>query len=162
MRDKAQVVIAVAESADDIAGARELFREYADWLGFSLSFQDFENELATMPGKYTPPEGRLLLARCAGELAGCGALRPLEPGVCEMKRVYVRPGFRGLGIGRELVERLIAAGRQIGYRTIRLDTIPAKMSDAHRMYLALGFQSIPPYYPDNPQPGVCYLELSLR
>jgi putative acetyltransferase len=156
-----QIAIAVAESPDEIEQARELFREYAEWLGFSLCFQGFDEELATLPGKYASPAGRLLLARCAGELAGCGALRPLEPGICEMKRLYVRPQFRGRRLGLMLAERLIADAKAIGYEFMRLDTLPKKMTDANRMYRAMGFYDIPAYY-NNPQPDVCYLELRLR
>lgn len=156
-----QVLISIAESADDIAHARELFNEYAAWLGFSLCFQGFDQELATMPGKYASPAGRLLLARCDGALSGCGALRPLEPSICEMKRLYVRLEFRGLGLGLKLTQRLIDEARSIGYEFMRLDTVPSQMADANRLYRSLGFYEIPAYY-KNPQPEVCYLELRLR
>lgn len=153
--------ITVAESQEDIAAARELFLEYAHWLGFSLCFQGFDQELATLPGKYASPAGRLLLARCDGELAGCGALRPLQASICEMKRLYVRPGLRGRRLGLALAERLIADAKGIGYDFMRLDTVPSKMGDANRMYRRLGFYEIPSYY-HNPQPEVSYLELRLR
>jgi putative acetyltransferase len=156
-----QILISVAESPDDIARARELFKEYAAWLGFSLCFQGFDQELATLPGKYASPAGRLLLARCDGALAGCGALRPLEPGICEMKRLYVRPEFRGQRLGLRLTQRLIDEARGIGYELMRLDTVPSQMADANRLYRSLGFYEIPAYY-NNPQPEVCYLELRLR
>jgi GNAT superfamily N-acetyltransferase len=155
------ITIAPAAGPDDIALARVLFQEYAAWLGFSLSFQGFDQELATLPGKYAPPEGRLLLARHGHEPAGCGALRPLAEGICEMKRLYVRPEQRGSGLGRALAERLIAEARTIGYRSMRLDTIPDQMAGANRLYRALGFHEIPPYC-FNPQPNACYLELPLR
>lgn len=155
------IIISVAESAEDIAAARELFSEYAAWLGFSLCFQGFDKELATLPGKYAAPLGRLLLARCEGLLAGCGALRPLEPGICEMKRLYVRADFRGRRLGLRLAERLIDEAKAIGYDSMRLDTVPKQMADANRLYRSLGFHEIPPYY-NNPQPEVCYLELRLR
>jgi ribosomal protein S18 acetylase RimI-like enzyme len=155
-----EITIAVADAPNDIAAARELFVEYAEWLGFSLCFQGFDKELATLPGKYAAPVGRLLLARCDGRLAGCGALHPLEPGICEMKRLYVRPEFRGRRLGLMLAERLIADARQIGYDFMRLDTLPNKMGDANKLYRSLGFYEIPPYY-NNPQPEVCYLELRL-
>jgi putative acetyltransferase len=156
------VEISGAVSLDDIDAARELFREYAAWLGFSLCFQNFDQELATLPGKYAPPQGRLLLARYDGALAGCGALRPLvSEEICEMKRVYVRPQLRGHRIGRKLTERLIADAKAIGYSFIRLDTIPSRMAEANRIYRELGFYEIEAYY-ENPQPGVSYLELRLK
>ena len=107
-------VLAEASSADDLAAARRLFRAYADWLAVDLCFQDFERELATLPGAYAPPQGRLLLARVSGEAAGCVALRPLEPGICEMKRLWVEPGFAGFGLGRDLAETIIAGGARRG------------------------------------------------
>jgi GNAT superfamily N-acetyltransferase len=157
-----EISIAVAESPEDISAVRELFQEYAAWLGFSLCFQDFDKELETLPGKYASPTGRLLLARCGGMLAGCGALRPLEPGICEMKRLYVRPEFRGRGLGFLLADRLITDAKLIGYGLMRLDTIPKQMAEANRVYRSLGFYEIPAYYDDNPQPEVSYLELRLR
>lgn len=153
--------ITVAESQEDIAAARELFLEYARWLGFSLCFQGFDQELAILPGKYASPRGRLLLARCDGGLAGCGALRPWQDSICEMKRLYVRPEFRGRGLGLALAERLIQEAKSIGYDFMRLDTLPSQMADANRMYRGLGFYDIAPYY-KNPQPEVSYLELRLR
>jgi putative acetyltransferase len=116
--------ITVADSPEDIAAARVLFREYATWLGFSLSFQGFDHELANLPGKYASPSGRLLLAHCDSMIAGCGALRPVELGICEMKRLYVRPGFRGRRLGFELAERLISDAKAIGYSFMRLDPGP--------------------------------------
>jgi GNAT superfamily N-acetyltransferase len=162
MSTNQEVFITIAESPDDVAHARELFTEYAAWLGFSLCFQGFDQELATLPGKYASPAGRLLLARCDGALAGCGALRPLEPNICEMKRLFVRPEFRGLRLGLRLTERIIDEARSIGYEFMRLDTVPSKMADANRLYDSFGFYEIPPYYEGNPQPGVRYLELRLR
>jgi ribosomal protein S18 acetylase RimI-like enzyme len=156
-----QITISVAVSPDDIAAAGELLREYAAWLGFSLCFQGFEEELATLPGKYAEPAGRLLLARCAGVLAGCGALRPLEPGICEMKRLYVRPQFRGRRLGSMVAEHLIADAKVIGYDFMRLDTLPKRMAGAIQLYRSLGFYEIPAYY-SNPQAEVSYLELRLR
>jgi ribosomal protein S18 acetylase RimI-like enzyme len=114
-----------------------------------------------LPGKYAPPSGRLLLARCDGALAGCGALRPLGAEMCEMKRLYVRSQFRGHRLGRKLTERLIAEAAGIGYSFIRLDTIPSRMAEANRLYRELGFYEIPAYY-NNPQPDVSYLELRLK
>src|SRR5882724_5511634 len=104
------------QSAAQIAQARELFLEYAQSLGFSLCFQNFDKELAALPGDYAPPDGRLLLAEYEGQLAGCVALHKLEPGVCEMKRLYLRPQFRGKGLGRALADHIIAEARQIGYQ----------------------------------------------
>ena len=145
---------------EDIGRVRRLFRAYADWLGVDLRFQDFERELAELPGCYAPPAGRLLTARVGGEVAGCVGLRPLEPGVCEMKRLWVEAGFAGRGIGRTLAERVVAAARAIGYRRMRLDTIPARMPAAQHLYASLGFREIPAYY-HNPLPGVVMLELEL-
>jgi GNAT superfamily N-acetyltransferase len=149
-----------AYAPEDIGRVRRLFRAYADWLEVDLCFQDFERELADLPGCYAPPAGRLLIARVGGDVVGCVGLRPLEPGVCEMKRLWVEPGFAGRGIGRALAERIVAAARQIGYRRMRLDTIPARMPAAQHLYASLGFREIPPYY-DNPLPGVVMLELEL-
>ena len=149
-----------AESAAQIAQARELFLEYAESLGFSLCFQNFEQELAGLPGGYAPPDGRLLLAECEGQVAACVALHKLEQGVCEMKRLYLRPPFRGKGLGRALAERIIAEARQIGYHHMRLDTVEPVMKDAVAMYRKLGFKEIAPYCP-NPMPGVVYMELHL-
>ena len=149
-----------AESAAQIAQARELFLEYAKSLGFSLCFQNFDKELADLPGDYAPPEGRLLLADYSGELAGCVALHKLEGGICEMKRLYLRPQFRGKGLGRVLAKRIITEAREIGYERMRLDTVEPVMKDAVGMYRRLGFKEIAPYRP-NPNPGTLYMELLL-
>jgi putative acetyltransferase len=149
-----------AESPAQIAQARELFLEYAQSLGFSLCFQNFDKELAGLPGDYAPPEGRLLLAEYEGQLAACAALHRLEPRICEMKRLYLRPQFRGKGLGRALAERIIAEARQIGYRRMRLDTVEPVMKDAVAMYRKLGFTEIAPYRP-NPIAGAMYMELEL-
>jgi ribosomal protein S18 acetylase RimI-like enzyme len=145
---------------EDLAQVRRLFRAYADWLAVDLCFQGFQRELAELPGAYAPPAGRLLVARVAGDLVGCVALRPLEPRVCEMKRLWVEPGFAGRGIGRALAEAIVEAARAIGYERMRLDTIPERMPAAQHLYAALGFREIPPYY-HNPLPGVVMLELAL-
>jgi putative acetyltransferase len=149
-----------AEMSAQIAQARELFLEYAQSLGFSLCFQNFDKELAALPGDYAPPQGRLLLAEYKNQLAGCVALHKVEPGICEMKRLYLRPQFRGHGLGRSLAERIITEARQIGYRRMRLDTVEPVMKDAVAMYRKLGFKEIAPYRP-NPIAGAMYMELEL-
>lgn len=149
-----------AESPQQIALVRELFLEYAQSLGFSLCFQSFDQELAGLPGDYAPPQGRLLLAAREGKAAGCVALHPISPGICEMKRLYVRPNFRGKGLGKVLAERVIAEGRNIGYKQLRLDTVEPRMKTAVAMYRKLGFREVPPYRP-NPIEGALYMELQL-
>lgn len=148
------------ESPAQIEQARELFLEYAQSLGFSLCFQSFDEELATLPGDYAPPGGRLLLANYRDQLAGCVALHGLEPGICEMKRLYLRPQFRGRGLGRVLAETIIAEARLIGCRQMRLDTVEPVMPNAVAMYRRLGFKEIEPYRP-NPIAGALYMELVL-
>jgi ribosomal protein S18 acetylase RimI-like enzyme len=156
---------AQAESPQQIAQARELFLEYAQSLGFSLCFQNFDKELADLPGDYASPPGRLLLAEYQGGLAGCVALRKFkgesrEVGICEMKRLYIRPQFRGKGLGLALANRIIAEARNLGYRRMRLDTVEPIMKDAVAMYRKLGFQEIAPYC-ENPMAGALYMELQL-
>lgn len=143
-----------------IAQARELFLEYAQSLGFSLCFQNFDQELAGLPGDYAPPSGRLLLATLQDELAGCVALHKLDGDICEMKRLYLRPKFRGQGLGRVLTETILSEARQIGYQRIRLDTVGPVMKDAVAMYGKMGFREIAPYR-KNPMAGTLYLELTL-
>ena len=152
-------LIAHAIVTADVETARILFREYAQSLGIDLGFQGFEGELAALPGDYAPPRGRLLIARWGGEVAGCVALRPLEPGCCEMKRLYARSQHRGAGVGRRLAEFVIREARTIGYTRMRLDTLPV-MTEALRLYESLGFRPIPPYRP-NPIEGAIFLELVL-
>jgi putative acetyltransferase len=149
-----------AESPAQIEQARELFLEYGQSLGFSLCFQNFDQELAGLPGDYRPPEGRLLLVEGEGQLAGCVALHKLGSDICEMKRLYLRPQFRGQGLGRTLAERIIAEARQIGYQHMRLDTVEPMMKDAVAMYRKLGFHEIAPYCA-NPMAGTLYMELEL-
>jgi ribosomal protein S18 acetylase RimI-like enzyme len=143
-----------------IAAVRELFLEYANSLGFSLCFQSFDQELAALPGDYAPPHGRLLIATGNSQPAGCVALHRLDRDICEMKRLYVRPQFRGKGLGRGLAERVIAEARQIGYEYLRLDTVEPVMKTAVKMYRQLGFREIPPYR-QNPITGALYMELQL-
>lgn len=149
-----------ARIPSQIAQVRELFLEYAQSLGFSLCFQSFDAELAGLPGDYAPPEGRLLLAQYEDQVAGCVALHKLEPRICEMKRLYLRPQFRGKGLGRALADHIIAEARQIGYERIRLDTVEPVMKDAVAMYRTIGFQEIAPYRL-NPIAGALYMELQL-
>jgi putative acetyltransferase len=145
---------------EQIAQARELFLEYAGSLGFSLRFQGFDEELKNLPGSYAPPLGRLLLAQHDDQAAGCVALRPLDSSICEMKRLYVRPAFRGKSLGKILVDRVIAEARDSGYQRMRLDTITSSMKDAIALYRRRGFEEIPPYR-ENPIAGALYLELVL-
>jgi ribosomal protein S18 acetylase RimI-like enzyme len=153
--------ISPASSVDEIDQARELFKEYADGLGIDLCFQNFEKELAQLPGDYAPPEGRLMLAFYSGELAGCVALRKNNERICEMKRLFVREKFRGAGLGRKLTNNMIQNARKIGYERMRLDTLPGKMDKAIALYNELGFKKIEPYY-NNPVPGAMFMELSLK
>jgi GNAT superfamily N-acetyltransferase len=145
--------------ASDLPGVIALFRRYQASLGVDLGFQGFEAELAALPGRYAPPSGRLLVGRSGDGLAGCIALQSLGGEECEMKRLFVRPEFRGSGLGRKLVERVIDEARGIGYRRLRLDTLPG-MKEAIRLYEALGFADVPAYR-FNPVPGTRYLALDL-
>ena len=138
---------------------RVLFLEYQDWLGVDLCFQGFEAELAALPGAYAPPKGGLWFAKADGEIAGVAGVRPFKDGLCEMKRLWVRPAFRGLGLGRRLAENTIAAARAAGYHAMCLDTL-GRLIAARAMYEDLGFREIPAYY-DNPLDDVRYLELEL-
>ncbi len=149
-----------ATTPAQIEQARELFLEYAQSLNFSLCFQSFDQELAELPGKYAPPDGRLLLAFLGEKLIGCVALRKLEPGICEMKRLYVRPTARGTGAGKALAERIIAEARAIGYGRMRLDTVSGMMDKAISLYRALGFREISPYA-NHPVAGTLFMELTL-
>ena len=157
------MAIDVATSAQDMAIAAQLFREYADSLGLDLAFQNFDDELAQLPGDYAAPRGALLQAYVDGALAGCCALRPLDnadiPNAAEMKRLYVRRAFRGFGLGRQLAETILDAARQAGYACVLLDTLD-DMEAARNLYADLGFQSIEPYY-HNPIPGAHYLKADI-
>ena len=149
-----------AEGASQIKGARGLFKEYADSTGLDLCFQNFEQELTSLPGDYAPPSGRLIVAYAGEEAAGCVALRRVDDSVCEMKRLYVRPAFRGTGLGRTLAERIVGEAREIGYGRMRLDTLPS-MRSAIALYRSLGFREIEPYR-FNPVEGALYMELELQ
>lgn len=138
---------------------QELFREYEKFLGFDLCFQNFESELASLPGDYAPPRGALLVAREAEQLLGCVALRALEHEICEMKRLYLRPEARGKGLGVELCQEIIDRARSLGYSAMRLDTVK-KLDKAIELYLSLGFEPCEPYC-HNPQADVEYFELKL-
>lgn len=149
-----------AETLEQIDEARGLFREYEKWLDVDLCFQNFEDELKTLPGKYAKPAGRLLLATVENDFAGCIALRKLEDSVCEMKRLFIRSNFRERGLGRILIENLIDEARRAGYEKMRLDTLSGKMPQAVRLYKSFGFREIPAYY-ENPHAETMFLELNL-
>lgn len=146
-----------------LATVHELFLEYSNSVGVNLEFQNFENELATLPGDYAAPRGAILLAWVDGAVAGCCALRPLDscdyPNAAEMKRLYVRKAFRGFGLGQELAEAALDAARQAGYACVLLDTLN-EMESARALYANLGFEEIPPYY-HNPLPGSHYFKVDI-
>lgn len=154
------MIVRDAVSPADLETVRTLFREYQAWLGVDLCFQGFEAELASLPGRYAPPAGRLLLAEALeGATAGCVGLWALDDHVCEMKRLWVRPAWRGGGLGRRLAERIVAAGGEAGYRAMRLDSL-GRLTAALALYRSLGFVDVAAYY-DNPLDDVVYLERSL-
>jgi putative acetyltransferase len=157
------IAFSTPTTAEQLAPVREIFREYAEGLGVDLCFQQFDEELAGLPGEYAAPRGALLLATVDGEVAGCVALRPLDnadyPNAAEMKRLYVRKAFRGFGLGRQLTEAVLDAARQAGYASVLLDTLD-DMEAARALYEDLGFEAIPPYY-HNPIPGAHYLKVDL-
>jgi ribosomal protein S18 acetylase RimI-like enzyme len=157
---EAMLTLKQVESVEEIEQTRQLFHEYVTWLGVNLCFQNYDKEVAELPGEYVPPTGRLYLAIENDQTAGCIALRKLDDGICEMKRLYVRPQFRGRRLGQTLIDRIIEDARQIGYRRMRLDTLPGKMDTAIAMYRALGFKDIERYY-DNPYETAAFMELGL-
>ena len=152
-------IVTVAAPGVDLDAVRDLFLEYAGSLNFNLCFQDFDTEIEGLPGGYAPPTGALLLARAEGEVAGCVGVRPLDAGRCEMKRLYVRPQFRGTGLGRLLAEQAIVFARGAGYQRMALDTLPQMMA-ATRIYRELGFKRCAAYYDNTPINSTC-LELAL-
>lgn len=160
---KPSVTLLTASSPAEIDAARDIFREYADSLAIDLCFQDFERELADLPGEYAAPRGQLLLAQVEGSIAGCCALRPADgvdyPNAAEMKRLYVRKPFRRFGLGRELAEAILDFARVSGYACVLLDTLD-DMESARALYADLGFEEIPPYY-HNPIAGAHYLKVDL-
>ncbi|HQT90588.1 MAG TPA: GNAT family N-acetyltransferase [Candidatus Kryptobacter bacterium] len=156
----AQELVAVRKSDEEsLLQVRDLFLEYADSLDFDLGFQDFDRELAELPGEYSEPDGRLFIAYESGKPAGCVALRKIDEGICEMKRLYVRPEFRGRAIGRVLAERVVSVAKKLGYGKMRLDTV-SSMTEAITLYRSLGFVEIGKYRL-NPLPGALFLELDL-
>ena len=156
----AAVTITPARGGDEVEIVRNLFLEYGESLDFDLCFQDFDQELAGLPGDYAPPGGELLLARVDGGPAGVVGFRPQADGICEMKRLYVRPEFRGLSLGRRLTGAILDRALKSGYGAMRLDTIGETMKTAQALYGALGFRQIPPYY-ENPIPGAVYYQIDL-
>lgn len=155
-----RIAIVEASTAAEIAEIRALFTEYQQWLGADLSFQNFAAELDALAALYASPGGRLLLARAPdGSAAGGVGMKGLEPGICEMKRLYVRPRWRGLGLGRRLAEAAVQAGQDAGYAAMRLDTL-TRLHEAVSLYRSMGFREIPAYY-ENPMDGVFYLEKPL-
>ena len=149
------------QSEAEIQAVKALFEEYARSLNFSLCFQGFDEEMATFPAKYAPPSGALLLASIDDQPAGAVALWQQAPGICEMKRLFVRPDFRGHDLGRKLAEAIVAEGKAMGYRAMRLDTIKSTMATARGLYERMGFREVEAYY-DSPIPDVCYMELTLK
>ena len=158
-----QIVLFTPSQATELDATRAIFREYAASLGVDLCFQDFDAELASLPGDYVEPRGALLVAKVDNTVAGCCALRPLDtvdyPNASEMKRLYVRPAYRGLGLGRQLADATLDCARRAGYDCVLLDTL-SEMEAARALYQELGFEEIPPYY-HNPLSGAHYLKVQL-
>ncbi|MES2889942.1 MAG: GNAT family N-acetyltransferase [Pseudomonadota bacterium] len=161
--DTIEVQLLSPQTAEGLQAAREIFQEYADSLGIDLGFQNFDAELATLPGEYAAPQGHLLLALVDGQVAGCGAFRSFpdadHANACEMKRLFVRPAFRRFGLGRQLAQALLDEARRAGYSAVLLDTLD-DMEAARELYASLGFEEIPPYY-FSPLPGAHYLKADL-
>ena len=157
-KDQNEFSLTQAESSADIDETRALFKEYEASLGISLCFQSFEQEVANLPGDYAPPSGRLLLGRIGSDVAGCIALRRMDDDTCEMKRLYLRPEFRGLRLGKRMVTAILDEAKQIGYSKMRLDTLPGRMDQAINLYRSIGFKEIAPYY-NNPSAETLYMEL---
>ena len=171
---KYRMAVVPADNPVRIEAVRDLFKEYAASLSFNLCFQSFEDELARLPGEYAPPSGMLLLGLVDDQVGGCVAFHRLEgemagghaefragSEVCEMKRLYVRPAFRGSGIGRKLIDSILKCAEAVGYRRMRLDTVPSEMAKAVEIYRKIGFTEIAPYRL-NPIPGAKYMELDLN
>lgn len=156
---RSNISISTADTPERLRDAKLLFLEYERYLGVDLSFQGFDREVQGLPGEYGPPDGAILIAYIGNEAGGCVALRRLEKAICEMKRLYVRPQQRGLGLGRSLAVAVMDRARALGFRRMRLDTL-STLSEAMRLYESLGFRRIDPYY-DNPLPDVVYWELDL-
>jgi len=154
------MIIKQAQTTSEIEAIRTLFRQYEELLAVDLCFQRFEEELSSLPGKYSLPEGDLLIAFDGEKAVGCVAVRKLNDGVCEMKRLFVKPEARRNGLGRKLATQIIAIARELGYEMMRLDTL-VKLTEALDLYQTLGFRKTAPYY-ENPLPGVIYLELDLK
>jgi ribosomal protein S18 acetylase RimI-like enzyme len=152
--------ITEVQEKEDLLEIIKLFEQYADSLEINLDFQGFEEELAGLPGEYAPPAGCLLIALWGGQVAGCVGLRKFSPSICEMKRLYARPQFRSMGIGRALCKAIIQKARRIGYERMRLDTLPS-MQRARALYVSLGFKEIEPYR-FNPVEGASFMELTLN
>jgi GNAT superfamily N-acetyltransferase len=159
VRNEASIQIGAVAGDEQLQILKELFREYAATLGIDLAFQGFDREVNGLPGAYVPPRGRLLLARVDGGVAGCVAVRPLSADTCEMKRLYVKPEFRGKGVGALLIDRIIAEARSCGFRRMVLDTLP-EMHTATALYAAAGFRRCEAYY-QTPIRDTVFMELSL-
>ncbi|MEM6845185.1 MAG: GNAT family N-acetyltransferase [Bacteroidota bacterium] len=156
---KSDFQIQIAKTESDFVQAKRLFQQYADWLGIDLSYQKFEEELTVLPQMYGENKGRILLAKIGDQAIGCVGVRQFSPSTCEMKRLYVLPGFQGRGIGEALAKRIIQEGRRLGYTEMVLDTL-AGMAPARKLYRNLGFYEVPAYYV-NPLADVIYLKLNL-